>query len=315
MEEYKELFHLEIEHDYFPQGVCPAIDIRIKTDPERLLKNRQLMFRSLGLNSWSLMGDVNNGGVYEGQDRIDFDFVLSDPVLEYCTEWEDFEKMKGFYICLSHYAGKVEVVEEWKGLPEEPHILVKLKVFIDKAQTLAELKAMVAAAKMGEEVEVLVDEAETLEELKVFINKGKQPGVLFNGSLTLSDEMYKRAVSENPWQVKLHFKARAVFWEYFFIQRNTDRKIKKLLLKEQEGRLDFTAPTSEVIPFLETEGWACTSKQPLRLNKTYAYQLGLFEIQSTDPLIMQRIVRNAGWPEPGDFYDKEKNCIRKVVYF
>lgn len=315
MEDYKELFCLEIGHDYFPQGVCPALNIRIKTTPERLLKNRQLMFRQLGINSWSLIGNVGKGRVYEGQDRIDFDFVLNDPVFGYYTEWEGCEKKKGYYICLSHYEGKVEAAEELKSVPGEVDTLIKLRIFIAKAQTLTELKAMIGEAGMEEEVKVLVDEVETLEELKAFIDQGMRSGILFSGCLTLSDEMYVRAASENPWRVKLHFKARAIFWEYFFIQRNTDRRVKGLELKERERHLDFTLPIPEVMPFSGNEGWACTSKQPLRLSKTYESQLDLFEIQSTDPLIMRRIVKNVGWPEPGESYDKEKNRIRKVVYF
>lgn len=261
MADYRILWRLEIGHDYFRDGKCRAIDLRVQTEPPALFRDRQLLMRKPEENTWELIGNIENGGIYTGTDRIVFEFMVKDPDFLYYTTWEGFRMSDVYVIDFSNRSGEIDLADALRNVPE----------------------------------------------------RKKVAGVLFSGCLCLSEEMYGGARVDEPVRLRLNFMAAKARWEYLFVDRVGDIKIKDLVLEEMEGKLKFSVPKS--VSFLNGTAWRCESLSAIQMSECYDYQLCLIEKSQLSPEMKRKLVRNVGWPESGGFYDLDPGWLRKVVYF
>lgn len=109
MEDYRILFHLVISHEYFDGKGGDFFEVRLTEASLMLLKSRQLLFKREGENCWSLLGNVEGGGVYGDCDRLELEFVLTDPAFQYYTEWANYNREVVYDIILSGHNGKLRV--------------------------------------------------------------------------------------------------------------------------------------------------------------------------------------------------------------
>lgn len=135
MEDYRVLFRMRIDHEYFAGETNGCMGVRICEESLALLRNRQLMFKQMAGNEWVLIGNVAGNGVNEGSDRIGFEFVLKDAGFLYYTEWEHYDAADFYELDLSDGGGGMNVSDVVKTVPGQKR---KAGVFFNGKLLLAE---------------------------------------------------------------------------------------------------------------------------------------------------------------------------------
>ncbi|MDR0982061.1 MAG: hypothetical protein LBM07_02300 [Culturomica sp.] len=80
------LFLLSIEHDYFHDSVCRAINVELSTEPIELLRRRGLIWKRIADNRWALIKDMYFKGFYDETDKLIFKFHTTDLDFMYYTD-------------------------------------------------------------------------------------------------------------------------------------------------------------------------------------------------------------------------------------
>lgn len=100
MNEYRPIYSLSIEHDYYMDKACRSIDIRVSPPGVELMRRRGLLFRQMAINEWAILSGKTNASMDTDIDVLTFDMYLSDPTFVLFTEWQAFEPQKAYSLHL-----------------------------------------------------------------------------------------------------------------------------------------------------------------------------------------------------------------------
>ena len=89
MGNYKILYRIRIDHDYFGGTECPGLALRLTPQGMQLTMRRSMLFRQTGINEWVLIFDTE-AALDTDNDELDLELLITDPVFEIYTEWEGF---------------------------------------------------------------------------------------------------------------------------------------------------------------------------------------------------------------------------------
>ena len=105
--DYRPLYHLRIEHDYFDQGVCRALDCRITPTESALWRRRGLLLRQAGANEWIILYDGDGAGVDTDSDVLALEMDMTDPSFVLYTDWVDFHPSSAYFLELPAKEGRI----------------------------------------------------------------------------------------------------------------------------------------------------------------------------------------------------------------
>lgn len=88
---YRPLYSLRIEHDYFDRGVCRALRCRIAPAEAGLWHRRGLLLRQPCGNEWTVLYDSDGAGVDTASDVLALEMDMTDPAFVLYTQWEGFQ--------------------------------------------------------------------------------------------------------------------------------------------------------------------------------------------------------------------------------
>lgn len=100
MNDYLPIFTLCIEHDYYANNCCRAIQICVSSSGKSLLKRRDLMFKQTNENQWVIYGNSQGAGVVDDSDVLTLEMILTEPDFMYFTIWEDFNFKRAYHLDL-----------------------------------------------------------------------------------------------------------------------------------------------------------------------------------------------------------------------
>lgn len=100
MNEYRPIYRLSIEHDYFKDKSCRGISVRIASPGMELMRRRGLLLRQTAVNEWTLLCRSGSAGVDPETDVLTFDLHLTDPAFPLFTDWQAFEPQKSYSLRL-----------------------------------------------------------------------------------------------------------------------------------------------------------------------------------------------------------------------
>lgn len=89
MKNYRLLYCLRLEHEYYKDGKCRCIDVRTSPSDTKALRRRGLMLKQTEENEWCILSS-NTEGSYIGSDTFLLDFYLLDSTFAYYTDWTQF---------------------------------------------------------------------------------------------------------------------------------------------------------------------------------------------------------------------------------
>lgn len=89
--DYRPLYNLRVEHDYFDGGVCRSLRCQISSAEAALWHRRGLLFRQLGENEWAILYDNDGAGVDTSSDVLALEMDMSDPSFVLYTLWDGFD--------------------------------------------------------------------------------------------------------------------------------------------------------------------------------------------------------------------------------
>lgn len=90
MSNYRPLYSIRIEHEYFLGGICRALQCTVLPTGQELMSRRGLLFRQMAQNEWTILYDADGAGVDTASDAIAFGMSISDPAFVLYTEWPTF---------------------------------------------------------------------------------------------------------------------------------------------------------------------------------------------------------------------------------
>ncbi len=93
---YRPLYNLRVEHDYFDRGVCRALRCQISPTESALWHRRGLLFRQLGENKWTILYDSEGAGVDTSSDVLTLEMEMTDPAFVLYTQWEGFRPTSAY---------------------------------------------------------------------------------------------------------------------------------------------------------------------------------------------------------------------------
>ena len=87
MENYRILYRIRNEHDYFDSKKCSAVQCFLTPQGQDLLQRRGMIFRQTDVNEWTLL---YNSEPDADNDILNFNLSLTDPNFFSYTEWKEF---------------------------------------------------------------------------------------------------------------------------------------------------------------------------------------------------------------------------------
>lgn len=93
---YRPLYSLRVEHDYFDRGICRALRCRISPTESALWHRRGLLFRWLGENEWTILYDSEGAGVDTSSDVLALEMEIADPAFVLYTQWDGFRPASAY---------------------------------------------------------------------------------------------------------------------------------------------------------------------------------------------------------------------------
>ena len=85
---YRPLYILRAEHDFFQDGICRALRFRISPEGADLWRRRALLLRQLDVNEWAVLYDSDGAGVDTVSDALLLEMDLEDPAFVLYTKWD-----------------------------------------------------------------------------------------------------------------------------------------------------------------------------------------------------------------------------------
>lgn len=107
---YRPLYNLRVEHDYFDRGVCRALRCRISPAESALWHRRGLLLRRPGENEWTILYDCEGAGVDTSSDVLALEMEMADPAFVLYTQWEGFRPTSAYGLELPVQEGVQEAV-------------------------------------------------------------------------------------------------------------------------------------------------------------------------------------------------------------
>lgn len=111
MGNYRSLYNLRIEHDYFDGNVCRAIRCRISSSEANLWRRRGLLFRQLAENEWTVLYDSTGAGVDTRSDLFLLEMEINDPSFVLYTRWDGFSPNSAYELELPPAENVVEAAQ------------------------------------------------------------------------------------------------------------------------------------------------------------------------------------------------------------
>lgn len=90
MEQYRTLYSIVVEHDYFNGKPCTALQCRFSQRSRQLAGQRMLLFRQIAVNEWSVIFDSMGASPDTENDVLELELYTTDPVFSLYTDWKDF---------------------------------------------------------------------------------------------------------------------------------------------------------------------------------------------------------------------------------
>ncbi len=98
MTDYRSIFTIRLEHDYYMHNICRAIQLGITTEGILLMKRRNLMFKQIRENEWAIVGDCAGAGVFDEFDILKLEMVLLEPKFVYFTDWKNYQTRYTYHL-------------------------------------------------------------------------------------------------------------------------------------------------------------------------------------------------------------------------
>lgn len=98
MGNYRPLYHIRIEHEYFDGNICRAMQCRLSSAGQTLCRRRGLLFRQTGTNEWTILYDNAGAGVDTLSDVLALELVLTDPDFVLYTYWNGFQLSSAYLL-------------------------------------------------------------------------------------------------------------------------------------------------------------------------------------------------------------------------
>ena len=98
--DYRPLYRLRIEHDYFDQGECRALRCRICPSGAALWQRRGLLLRQFAVNEWAVLYDADGAGVDTASDVLELEMDLANPDFVLYTRWDGFRPYAAYILDL-----------------------------------------------------------------------------------------------------------------------------------------------------------------------------------------------------------------------
>ena len=97
MENYRILYRIRIEHDYFDRTKCSAVQCFLTPQGEDLLRRRGMLFRQTDVNEWTFL---YNSEPDTDNDVLNLNLSLNDPNFISYTEWNEFSPTAAYSLDL-----------------------------------------------------------------------------------------------------------------------------------------------------------------------------------------------------------------------
>ncbi|MEG1565096.1 MAG: hypothetical protein RR365_15465 [Bacteroides sp.] len=108
---YRPLYSLRIEHDYFDSKVCRAFRCRVPPSATALWHRRALLIRQLAENEWTILYDSAGAGVDTTSDILILEMEITDPAFVLYTRWNAFRPDSTYGLELPAADDTVEAVQ------------------------------------------------------------------------------------------------------------------------------------------------------------------------------------------------------------
>ena len=133
MENYRPLYRIAVEHDYFNRQPCPALQCRLAPQGIRLAGQRRLLFRRTAANRWTVLYDSIGSGPDTANDTLELEISITDPAFPLYTEWKDFRPSAACVLELPRAteaadAASVFLPSDEKRKPGTPFCTVRLRL-------------------------------------------------------------------------------------------------------------------------------------------------------------------------------------------
>lgn len=100
MSNYRLLYRLRIEHDYFVRALHPIVQLKVVASTADLMKRRGLIFKQTDINEWCVISCNSNAEIDIQPDVFILEMSISDPAFFHYTEWASFDPSSLYYLSL-----------------------------------------------------------------------------------------------------------------------------------------------------------------------------------------------------------------------
>lgn len=108
---YRPLYSLSLEHDYYDNLACRALDFRLRAGGTDLCRRRGLLFRQTAANGWTLLYDCDSAGVDTAHDNVEAELCIKDPAFVLITDWPGFRPENAYILDLPSSGDNAEASE------------------------------------------------------------------------------------------------------------------------------------------------------------------------------------------------------------
>lgn len=91
MENYRILYSIIIEHDYFNDKPCNVLQCRLSPQSEQLALQRGLLFKQMAPNEWAVLVDSIGTGHDTASDVLELNLQITDPNFPLYTDWNGLQ--------------------------------------------------------------------------------------------------------------------------------------------------------------------------------------------------------------------------------
>ncbi len=145
MADYRNIFTLCVEHEYYMGNMCSGMEIRpISLE---LMKRRELVFKQTEINKWSIIGNFSGAGIDELSDVLILEVKISDNAFIHFTDWKGYDPVKSYQLDLPTDNLVIEAIEGIKRIDEKRKGNVLFTIYLRLSNKMFE------RAKNGKSVE------------------------------------------------------------------------------------------------------------------------------------------------------------------
>ena len=119
---YRPLYSICVEHEYFDQNICCALQCRVSPVGQVLLSRRNLLFRQTATNLWTILYDDSGAGPDTRFDVLALELEVSDPAFVLYTQWDSFTPSSSYQLLLPIPNKQVEATDAIVKTPNKRRI-------------------------------------------------------------------------------------------------------------------------------------------------------------------------------------------------